>query len=64
AWRPWAAAALLHDRASGANTEWQLGIGGSVFGADRLEFAAAGGPTRGADAAPYRQFNVRYRWLF
>lgn len=64
AWRPWAAAALLHDRTSGANTEWQLGIGGSVFGADRLEFAAAGGSTRGADAAPYRQFSVRYRWLF
>lgn len=64
AWRPWAAAALLHDRASGANTEWQLGVGGSVFGADRLEFAAAGGSTRGADGAPYRQFNVRYRWLF
>ncbi len=64
AWRPWAAAALLRDRASGANTEWQLGIGGSVFGADRLEFAAAGGSTRGANAAPYRQFNVRYRWLF
>jgi hypothetical protein len=64
AWRPWAAAALLTDRASGANTEWQLGIGGSVFGADRLEFAAAGGSTRGADAAPYRQFGVRYRWLF
>jgi hypothetical protein len=64
AWRPWAAAALLADRASGANTEWQLGIGGSVFGTDRLEFAAAGGSTRGADAAPYRQFGVRYRWLF
>ncbi|MFN3565413.1 MAG: tetratricopeptide repeat protein, partial [Burkholderiaceae bacterium] len=64
AWRPWAAAALLHDRASGANTEWALGIGGSALGADRLEFAAAGGSTRGADAAPYRQFGVRYRWLF
>lgn len=64
AWRPWAAAALLADRGSGAGTEWQLGIGGSVFGADRLEFAAAGGSTRGADAAPYRQFSVRYRWLF
>lgn len=64
AWRPWAAAALLHDRTSGANTEWQLGIGGSAFGADRLEFAAAGGSTRGADTAPYRQLSVRYRWLF
>jgi hypothetical protein len=64
AWRPWAAATLLADRTSGANTEWQLGIGGSVFGTDRLEFAAAGGSTRGADAAPYRQFSVHYRWLF
>ncbi|GAB4468010.1 MAG: hypothetical protein OHK0044_09160 [Burkholderiaceae bacterium] len=64
AWQPWAAGALLHDRTSGANTEWQLGIGGSVLGADRLEFTAAGGSTRGSDAAPYRQFGVRYRWLF
>ncbi|MEW5881151.1 MAG: tetratricopeptide repeat protein [Pseudomonadota bacterium] len=64
AWRPWAAAALLHDRTSGANTEWALGIGGSAFGADRLEFTAGGGSTRGAEAAPYRQFSVRYRWLF
>jgi len=64
AWRPWAAAALLHDRTTGANTEWQLGIGGSVLGADRLEFTAAGGSTRGAEAAPYRQLGVRYRWLF
>ncbi len=64
AWRPWAAAMLLGDRASGTNAEWQLGIGGSAFGSDRLEFAAASGSTRGADAAPYRQFSVRYRWLF
>lgn len=64
AWRPWAEATLLHDSTSGANIEWQLGIAGSVFGADRLEFGAAGGSMRAADSAPYRQLHVRYRWLF
>lgn len=64
AWRPWAAATLLHDRRSGANAEWQIGIGGSIVGADHLDLAAAGGSGRGADTAPYRQLSVRYRWLF
>ncbi len=64
AWRPWASATLLSDRNSGTNTEWQLGIAGSVLGADRLELGATGGSARGADAAPFRQFNVRYRWWF
>lgn len=64
AWRPWCSLTLSHDSENGGNYELALGATGSVLGTDALELSVGRGSSRGANASPYTQFMLHYRWLF
>lgn len=64
AWRVVCGAALTQDAQSGWGNEWLLGARGSLFGTDQLWLGAAGGTSRGANATPYTEFTLAYRYYF
>jgi len=64
AWRPFGVLGITQDRNSGTDYAWTLGATGSVFGADELTLTASAGSGLGVQAPPFRQFGLRYRWMF
>jgi len=72
AWRPFGSLSLIANRngeggplmpSSGKSYEWTLGVTGSVLGTDQLSLVIDGGSATSANANPFTQANLRYRWL-
>lgn len=72
AWRPFGTFSLVNNRARSSGPlaaqsvggyEWTLGLTGGVFGTDQLTLTIDGGSSTGANANPYTQVALRYRWL-
>lgn len=63
AWRPWGELSLYRDSVSGFNSNWTLGIAGSVLGSDRLAVGWAGGSASSANPIPYRRVGLSWQWF-